>query len=112
MLISSVLAADKLNTLTTGTYNANLEEGRVLLALAEVNSPMRPACPSRGSPSYSRDLLLFLRFKNLDLALAGVVDGLGQDAGGFLRSVEAQRIFGVDEIDSPQRFALQRVRLL
>ena len=36
-----------------------------------------------------------------DLALAGVVGGLGEKAGGLLRSVEAHRVLGGDEVEPP-----------
>jgi hypothetical protein len=39
--------------------------------------------------------------------LAREVDGLGEDFGGFLRGVEAHRVFGGDEIESPLGLPLQ-----
>lgn len=41
------------------------------------------------------------QFEKGDLALAGEVAGFTEDACGFLRSMEAHGIFGVDKIDPP-----------
>src|SRR5262245_17394045 len=43
-----------------------------------------------------------------ELRLPRVVDGLGEDAGGLGRGVEAHRVLGGDEVDAPLRLALQR----
>jgi hypothetical protein len=54
MLISSVPAADKLHTLTTGTYNANLEKrgGKWIITrwYIEVDAPLAPSKLPEGFP--------------------------------------------------------------
>src|SRR5262249_52705088 len=49
---------------------------------------------------------------DFELALAGEVDRLGQDAVGLVRGVEAPRILGTDDVQSPLRLAVQRLRRL
>jgi hypothetical protein len=44
------------------------------------------------------------------LALARVIDSLGEQASRFLRSVEAVRGVRANEIETPLRFALQLAR--
>src|SRR5713101_811945 len=41
------------------------------------------------------------------MALAAVVDALAEDAGGLLRSMEAHRVLGVDEVQAPLGLALE-----
>ena len=45
-----------------------------------------------------------------ELRLAGVVDGFGQEAGGFLRGVKTLRAVGVHEVDAPLRLGLESER--
>ncbi len=42
-----------------------------------------------------------------DLTVTGEVAGFAKDAGGFLRSMEAHRVFRIDEIDPPRGVALR-----
>ena len=53
--------------------------------------------------------MLFL-FPEIDLALAGKVDGLAEEASGFLRGMKSHGVFRIDEVDAPLRFALKPVR--
>ena len=42
-----------------------------------------------------------------ELALAGVVDGFPEDPGHLLGSVEAHRVLGGDEVESPLRLLVE-----